>query len=232
MVLVDVVGGMQGGNLLSSEQAARASGFDARVMSSGIYKKLLGDCGLDMTSERSISSSYAFQVIRGWSTAVKKLSKRHGALGVEEYRRMGYPAAALRNYLARLGWSHGDAEIFTDAEAREWFDLPGIGRAPARLDFAKLEHVSGRHIAMAQDAALLKEALDWWAWIGAPAPSDAALERLATALPYLRGRAKNFPQLFDEAQFALCDAVMEIEPKAAAALTAKGEDSVTGAVAH
>ena len=67
----------------------------------------------------------------------KKLSKRHGALGVEEYQLMGYPAAAMRNYLARLGWSHGDDEFFTDSQAQEWFDLKGIGKSPARLDFKK-----------------------------------------------------------------------------------------------
>ena len=79
----------------------------------------------------------------------KKLSKRHGALGVEEYQAMGYPAAGMRNYLTRLGWAHGDAEVFTSDEARAMFDLDGIGRAPARLDFKKLEHICGQHIAMA-----------------------------------------------------------------------------------
>lgn len=62
----------------------------------------------------------------------KKLSKRHGALGVEEYQAMGYPAAGMRNYLARLGWSHGDDEFFTSEQAMGWFDLDGIGRSPAR----------------------------------------------------------------------------------------------------
>ncbi len=149
----------------------------------------------------------------------KKLSKRHGALGVEEYRRMGYPAAALRNYLVRLGWSHGDDEIFTDSQARDWFDLPGIGRAPARLDFAKLEHVSGRHIAMMDDAALLQEALAWRAATDAPPLSETAVSRLAAALPLLRDRAKSFPQLFVAAHFAVIDSVTDPEPKAAAALT-------------
>jgi glutamyl-tRNA synthetase len=65
----------------------------------------------------------------------KKLSKRHGALGVEEYHKMGYPAAGMRNYLARLGWSHGDDEFVTDEQARAWFDITGIGNSPARLDF-------------------------------------------------------------------------------------------------
>ena len=64
----------------------------------------------------------------------KKLSKRHGAVGLHEFAAMGYPAAAMRNYLARLGWSHGDDELFDDPQAQAWFDLPGIGKAPARLD--------------------------------------------------------------------------------------------------
>jgi glutamyl-tRNA synthetase len=87
----------------------------------------------------------------------KKLSKRHGATGVEEYQAMGYPAAGMRNYLTRLGWAHGDAEIFTSDEAMKMFDLSGIGRAPARLDFKKLENTCGHHMAMADDAALLHE---------------------------------------------------------------------------
>ena len=105
----------------------------------------------------------------------KKLSKRHGALGVEEYQRMGYPAAGMRNYLARLGWSHGDDEFFSDAEAREWFDITGIGKAPARLDFKKLENLCGRHIAAMEDAALLHELQGFLAATGAPPLSEAVL---------------------------------------------------------
>jgi len=84
----------------------------------------------------------------------KKLSKRHGALGAEEYQAMGYPSAAVRNYLARLGWSHGDDEFFTDAQAMDWFDLDGIGKSAARFDLKKLDHLSGQHIAASDDLAL------------------------------------------------------------------------------
>ncbi len=150
----------------------------------------------------------------------KKLSKRHGALGVEEYRRMGYPAAALRNYLARLGWSHGDAEIFSDAEAREWFDLAGIGRSPARLDFAKLDHVSGRHIAMADHAALLQEFLDWRAGAGHSPLQDHQAAWLEAALPFLVQRTKNFAQLYENAAFAMTERPIEPDAAAAAALDA------------
>ncbi|PIE15295.1 MAG: glutamate--tRNA ligase, partial [Rhodobacterales bacterium] len=87
----------------------------------------------------------------------KKLSKRHGALGVEEYQAMGYPAGAMRNYLARLGWSHGDDEFFSTEQAIEWFDLAGIGKSAARFDFKKLDHLSGQHIAASDDADLLEQ---------------------------------------------------------------------------
>ena len=84
-----------------------------------------------------------------------KLSKRHGALGVDAYRAMGYLPAALRNYLVRLGWSHGDQEIFSTEEMIAAFDLPQIGRSPARFDFAKLESLNGHYIRGSADAALL-----------------------------------------------------------------------------
>jgi len=80
----------------------------------------------------------------------KKLSKRHGATSVEEYQQMGYPAVAMRNYLARLGWSHGNDEFFSDAEAQEWFDFKGIGKSPSRFDFKKLQNLSSKHIAPLQ----------------------------------------------------------------------------------
>jgi glutamyl-tRNA synthetase len=148
----------------------------------------------------------------------KKLSKRHGALGVGEYRAMGYPAAALRNYLARLGWSHGDDEVFTDAQARGWFDMAGIGRAPARLDFKKLDHVSGQQIAMMEDAALLREVLGFRDFAGLPPLVPTAAARLEAALPHLKDRAKTLPQVIEKAHFALIDRPVEPDDKAAAAL--------------
>lgn len=133
----------------------------------------------------------------------KKLSKRHGALGVEEYQAMGYPAAGMRNYLTRLGWSHGDDEIFTDAEAQAWFDLDAIGRAPARLDFKKLDHVSGQHVARMADAALLHEITAYLDATGAPAPTVLQADRLLAAMPNLKDRAKTLPELLEKAHFAL-----------------------------
>ncbi len=148
----------------------------------------------------------------------KKLSKRHGALGVEEYQRMGYPAEGMVNYLARLGWSHGDDEVFTRAQALDWFDLDGIGRAPARLDFKKLDHVSGRHIAMAEDAALLRELAAFRAAAGLPALNDAQQAGLSRALYCLKDRAKNLPELTEKAHFILTSRPVEPDGKAAAAL--------------
>ena len=113
----------------------------------------------------------------------KKLSKRHGALGAQEYQAMGYPAAGMRNYLARLGWSHGDDEFFTDAQAQEWFDLGGIGKSPARFDTKKLEHLSGQHIAISEDAALQQEIIAYLAAAVQTALTDAQVDGLAKALP-------------------------------------------------
>ncbi len=84
-----------------------------------------------------------------------KLSKRHGAQAVHEFREMGYLPEAMRNYLARLGWGHGDDELFSDAQAIEWFDVADVGTAPARLDWAKLGHVNNHYIRQADDARLL-----------------------------------------------------------------------------
>jgi len=148
----------------------------------------------------------------------KKLSKRHGALGAQEYQVMGYPAAGMRNYLARLGWSHGDDEFFTDTQALEWFDLGGIGKAPARFDTKKLEHLSGQHIAAADDAALQQEILAYLAANGAPAPSPAQEAGLIAAMPHVKERAKTFPELLEKAHFALTARPITPDEKSAKAL--------------
>ena len=116
---------------------------------------------------------------------------------------MGYPAAGMRNYLTRLGWAHGDAEIFTTAEALQMFDLDGIGRAPARLDFKKLENTCGHHIAMADDAALLHEVIAYLAAAGKPALTNTQTALLKSALYCVKDRAKTFPELLEKAHFAL-----------------------------
>ncbi|OYX44313.1 MAG: glutamate--tRNA ligase [Rhodobacterales bacterium 32-67-9] len=148
----------------------------------------------------------------------KKLSKRHGAVGLEEYQAMGYPAAGMRNYLTRLGWAHGDAEFFSDAQARDWFDLEGIGRAPARLDFKKLENLCGQHIAAAPDAALLPEIEAFLEASGQPALSQPQKDGLSRALYCLKDRAKTFPELLEKAHFVLGNRPFEPDEKAAQAL--------------
>lgn len=148
----------------------------------------------------------------------KKLSKRHGALGVEDYQKMGYPAAAIRNYLARLGWSHGDDELFDDQQAREWFDLPGIGRAPARLDFRKLEHVSSFHIGRMNDEDLLAELDAYLAETGVKALDQTRRARVKSALGPLKEKAKTLPALLEQARFALIERPVDIDEKAAKSL--------------
>jgi glutamyl-tRNA synthetase len=148
----------------------------------------------------------------------KKLSKRHGATGVEEYQAMGYPAAGMRNYLTRLGWAHGDAEIFTTAEAIQMFDLKGIGRAPARLDFKKLENTCGHHMAMTPDAALLHELDGFLQAVGHPALTDAQRDRLSRGLYCIKDRAKTFPELIEKAQFAMVSRPVVADEAAAKAL--------------
>ncbi|MCB1341005.1 MAG: glutamate--tRNA ligase [Pseudooceanicola sp.] len=149
----------------------------------------------------------------------KKLSKRHGALGAQEYQAMGYPAAGMRNYLARLGWSHGDDEFFTDAQAKAWFDLDGIGRSPARFDLKKLENLCGQHIAVADDAALQKELTGYLVAAGQPTLTQGQAEGMARAMPFLKERAKTFPELIDKARFVLASRPIQPDEKAARALT-------------
>ena len=148
----------------------------------------------------------------------KKLSKRHGAVGLHDYQALGYPAAGMRNYLCRLGWSHGDDEYFTDAQAMEWFDLTGIGRAPARLDFKKLENICGQHIADAADAKVLPEIVAFLAASARPALTEVQRARLSRGLYCLKDRAKTFVQLIEKAYFILADRPIAPDEAAAKAL--------------
>ena len=159
----------------------------------------------------------------------KKLSKRHGATGVMEYAEMGFPARAMRNYLARLGWSHGDAEYFDDAQAVAWFGLDGIGRAPARLDLKKLENLSGQHLSAMADAEVVEAALEWAALVGEP-PLDA--DRLAVAVPLVKDGARTLPQVVEKARFALVDRPVEADEKAAKALAGEGAEVLAELTPH
>jgi glutamyl-tRNA synthetase len=121
----------------------------------------------------------------------KKLSKRHGATSVEEYQQMGYPAVAMRNYLARLGWSHGNDEFFSDAEAQEWFDFKGIGKSPSRFDFKKLQNLSSKHIAAASNAALLQDITNYQSAIAAPAIHGRAVTGVGYGHVLPQGKGQN-----------------------------------------
>ena len=149
----------------------------------------------------------------------KKLSKRHGAVGVTEYAAMGYPAAAMRNYLARLGWSHGDDELFTDAQARDWFDLTGIGKSPARLDFKKLDHVSAFHIGQMADSDLLAEIERFLAATQQPPLSQPQKDGMLRAMYCLKDRAKSLPQILEKAHFVLVKRPLDRDEKSRATLT-------------
>jgi glutamyl-tRNA synthetase len=153
-----------------------------------------------------------------------KLSKRHGALGVDAYRAMGYLPAAMRNYLVRLGWSHGDQEIFSTEEMIAAFDLPQIGRSPARFDFAKLESINGHYMRGSADADLLVEVERLLPHI---AHGDALAKKLTpetktkflAAMPGLKERAKTLIELIDNAQYIFAERPIVIEDKAAVLLT-------------
>jgi glutamyl-tRNA synthetase len=153
-----------------------------------------------------------------------KLSKRHGALGVDAYRAMGYLPVALRNYLVRLGWAHGDQEIFSTEEMISAFDLPQIGRSPARFDFAKLESLNGHYIRHSADADLLAAIdqlvphIEGGAELAAKMTPDLRRQWLA-AMPSLKERAKTLLDLIDGAKFLLADRPLPLDDKAAALLT-------------
>ncbi|UWQ30495.1 glutamate--tRNA ligase [Leisingera sp. M523] len=149
----------------------------------------------------------------------KKLSKRHGALGAQEYQAMGYPAAGMRNYLARLGWSHGDDEFFTDDQAKAWFNFDGIGKSPARFDTKKLENLSGQHIAVSDDAALRHEISAYLDAAGETALNDAQSQGLEAAMYCLKDRARTFPELLEKAHFILTSRPIDRDAKAEKALS-------------
>ncbi|WP_418593835.1 glutamate--tRNA ligase [Ponticoccus sp. (in: a-proteobacteria)] len=162
----------------------------------------------------------------------KKLSKRHGALGADEYQKMGYPAAGMRNYLARLGWSHGDDEFFTDAQAKEWFGLDGIGKSPARFDLKKLENLCGQHIAVAEDAGLLRELEEFLAATAQNPLTETQRQGMLRAMFCLKERAKTFPELLDKAQFVLTETPVVPDEKAAKALDAVSRGILSALTPH
>ncbi|MEL6372637.1 MAG: glutamate--tRNA ligase [Pseudomonadota bacterium] len=149
-----------------------------------------------------------------------KLSKRHGALGVEAYRDMGFLPAALRNYLVRLGWSHGDDEIMSDAQMLSWFDLPDIGRSPARLDVAKMTDLNAHHLRETPEDALfaaLETALPLMPELAAYQDKLTPQRRaqLRACLPALRERARTLADLVTGAAFIFAERPLTFDAKAA-----------------
>ena len=153
-----------------------------------------------------------------------KLSKRHGALGVDAYRAMGYLPAAMRNYLVRLGWAHGDQEIFTTEEMIAAFDLPAIGRSPARFDFAKLENLNGHYMRQTADADLLAALEDLLPHIAggqelAGKMTPALRAKLIAAMPGLKERAKTLVELFEATRFIWASRPIDVNEQAKTLLT-------------
>ncbi len=150
----------------------------------------------------------------------QKLSKRHGALAVEAYRDMGYLPETMRNYLLRLGWSHGDEEIIPTAKAIEWFDFSAVGKSPARMDYKKLDNLNGHYIRETGDAALVAEVTAFAARQTPPRIlSEKARERLLAAMPALKERAKTLVQLDQGAEFLYTDGPRDLDAGAAKILT-------------
>jgi len=155
-----------------------------------------------------------------------KLSKRHGALGVEAYRDLGYLPEAMRNYLLRLGWAHGDDEIISTEQAIEWFELDGIGRSPARFDFAKLDSVNAHYLRERGDAdvaRLIAPRLEARGQV----VGEAALARLEAAMPGLKQRARTLVDLAESAVFCVQARPLPLDAKAAGLL----DDAARGRLA-
>ncbi|MGF1591985.1 MAG: glutamate--tRNA ligase [Kiloniellaceae bacterium] len=148
-----------------------------------------------------------------------KLSKRHGALGVEAYRDMGYLPEALRNYLLRLGWGHGDDEIISTEQAVEWFDLDAVGRSAARFDFVKLENLNGHYLREAASERLAAEVAPRLEKLLGRPLSDIARGRLAAGMDGLKARAKNLVELAENAVFYVVERPLSLNDKAAKILS-------------
>jgi glutamyl-tRNA synthetase len=156
-----------------------------------------------------------------------KLSKRHGALGVEAYREMGYLPAALRNYLVRLGWSHGDDEIMSTEDMISWFDIKDINKGASRFDFDKLAAINGHYIRHTDDATLTQMLIDALRFLSNGQPiidllDDTRRAQLRAAMPGLKDRAKTLVELADGAMYLFVQRPLAIDDKAALLLDETG----------
>jgi glutamyl-tRNA synthetase len=164
-----------------------------------------------------------------------KLSKRHGALGVEAYRAMGYLPAALRNYLVRLGWSHGDDEVMSLDDMIRWFDIDDVNKGAARFDFQKLEALNGLHMRKMDDAELLDIFIATLPYLENGAAISEGLnedrkKQLLAALPGLKERAKTLVELADGAAFLFAARPLAMDEKAAVLLGEKPRTTLRGAL--
>jgi glutamyl-tRNA synthetase len=147
-----------------------------------------------------------------------KLSKRHGALGVDAYRDLGLLPEAMRNYLLRLGWSHGDEEIISDAQAVEWFDLDSVGRSPARFDMARLVNLNAHYIRNKPDDSLTELVLPRLGALEGVVIDAAGKARLTAGMAGLKARARTLIELAEAAAFYLRPRPIRPDAKAAALL--------------
>jgi len=160
-----------------------------------------------------------------------KLSKRHGALGVEAYEEMGFLPEAMRNYLVRLGWGHGDDEIFSTEQAIEWFSLEGIGKAASRFDTAKLTALNGNYIKEAENNRLVSLILQRLSTNSGINLSDQAEERLKQGMHGLKERAKTLIELAENSLFYAVETPLTYTPKALKLLDSEGRQKISGLMA-
>ena len=160
-----------------------------------------------------------------------KLSKRHGAVSVLEFDTQGFLPEALCNYLLRLGWGHGDAEVLSRDEAIALFDLDGVGRAASRMDYAKLTHLNGVWMRQADDARLTREVLRRLDGKPDLVLDDTASARIEALMPGLKERAKTLVELADSAAFLARRVPLPFEPKAQALLTDDARELLRGVCA-
>ena len=158
-----------------------------------------------------------------------KLSKRHGALAVEAYRDMGYLPETMRNYLLRLGWSHGDDEIISTAQAIEWFNFESIGKSAARMDYKKLDNLNGHYIRETADATMVAEVTAFLAREKRTL-SMTARQRLESAMPSLKERAKTLVELIAGAEFLFTDGPRTLDAAADKLLTAEARAALAAAL--
>lgn len=179
----------------------------------GVTHVIRGDDHLNNTFRQNVIYDAMNEIEGGWERPVyahlplilgpdgTKMSKRHGAASVEEYRDMGYLPEAMRNYLMRLGWSHGDDEIISTAQAIEWFDLEHIGKSPARFDFDKLENLNAHYIRECDNRRLLDIAAPYYESRHGTALSDTGKRNILAGIDELKSRAKTLLQFVDESVF-------------------------------